>query len=186
MSGPYRSHSPSNTRCGEFIRKMRCALGMERCPLLEDAVHDREAFDTVFSLFASTISDLVTDWYAPFLLREIRTAWHYEDAIASASLLAYSEKPGCIESLAGLLRSRRPLDVLVGIETLGDLVAFSPPGTPRSMAVYHLERCGQSLAGSELECALMLSRHGYPEPAYLPPADMIQSPCAANRFYIPA
>jgi hypothetical protein len=171
MLGPYRTASILPCRCKDALDRVKGAIGNAKEPLLE-SLHDRDSFSSTFPAFLKKIADIVTDWYTPYLLAEIRGADHYEDAMPAASLLAFSEKPYCIEGLGRLLRSNRPLEVLVTIETLGDLVAFAQNGTARNMAIFYLTSSGHQLAMDELESAMILSPYGYPRPiplSCLPP-----------------
>jgi hypothetical protein len=101
-------------------------------------------------------------------MREIREADFYEDALPAASLLAYSGKPACMERLAELLRSSRPLDILVSVEVLADLVVYAELGRTRRMAAYYLGASGSPLAQLELECAIRATPH--PLERITPPA----------------
>jgi hypothetical protein len=159
MQGAYRALPVTDKRCRETAERLRSAFGSVREPLLEAMLSDMSMFNQAVPLFMKEIALIVTSWYAPFLVQEIREARHYEDAISAASLLAFSEKDRCIESLGGLLRSSRPLDVLVSSEALGDLVAYASTFRARRLALSFLMSSGSEVAHLELEKAREQAPH---------------------------
>lgn len=156
-SGAYRSMPVTSQRCIETAERLRSAFGSGREPLLDAILSDVLLFNESVPYFMRRVAGMVTSWYTPYLMREIREADFYEDAISAASLLAFSEKSRCIDALGGLLRSNRPLDILVSSEALGDLVAYSDSVQARRLAVMHLSSCGREVAQLELDNARELS-----------------------------
>ncbi len=174
MNGPYRDRAVTHERQREAWGRLRAALGPLKEPLAEDCASAPG--------FLRRIADMVTEWYAPFLIREIREALYYDEALPAASLLAFSGKEQCMGRLSGLLLSSRPVDVLVSVETLGDVVAFSPPGRQRNLAIFYLSSSGMEIAQRELWEALDSSHYGcaYENP-FPPPMPTVFVPL----YYIP-
>jgi hypothetical protein len=173
MNGPYRDRSVAHGRQREAWGRLRAALGPLREPLFEECA--------AAPSFLRRIADMVTEWYAPFLVREIRQAEYYEDALPAASLLAFSDKEACLMRLSELLLSSRPVDVLVSVEALGDVVAFSPPGRQRNLAIFFLRSSGMEIAERELCEALDSSPYGCSYENPFPPLPYIMP-----LYYIPA
>lgn len=186
---PYRTPSRHFGKRKETVRTIKNLIGRNG-PLLDGAEDDRAGGQPALLKAFEKLSDLVTDWYLKYLAMEVRRAAYYEDAIAPASLLAFSMKPEGVERLGGFLGSRQPLQILVAMETLGDLVALGPDGESRSLAVYFLESSRVPLAKAELEDALRFSDIGYPSNPYvplraLPPVPLACLAAAASRYCIP-
>lgn len=155
--GAYRSPPVTSRRCIETVDRLKSAFGSGREPLLDSILSDALIFNESVPLFMRRIAGMVTSWYTPYLMREIREAQDYEEAIPAASLLAFSEKRRCIDALGGLLRSNRPLDILVSSEALGDLAAYTDSPPARRLAIFHLSTCGREIAQLELENAREIS-----------------------------
>lgn len=186
---PYRTPSRPFGRRREAVQTIKSLIG-KNDPLLDGAENDRAEGQPLLLKAFEKLSDLVTDWYLKYLAMEVRNAVYYEDAVAPASLLAFSMKLEGVERLGGFLGSRQPLQILVAMEALGDLVALGPDGEPRSMAVYYLESSRVPLARAELEDALVFSDLGYPSNPYppmrsLPPVPLACIAAAASRYCIP-
>jgi hypothetical protein len=164
-SAAYRAQPLNAQRPREAISRMKrafCPNGPD--PMLDAISCDIPLFRSAFPQVLQKMAGLITDWYKPYLLKEIREAGSYEEALPPASLLAFSQKLHCVESLGGLLSSRRPLDVLVSVEALGDMIAVAPPGPVRESAIEMLSRSGLAVAMDELETALMSSPYGRDKP----------------------
>ncbi len=155
--GAYRSPPVTSRQCIETVERLRSAFGRGNEPLLDSILSDALLFNESVPHFMRRIAGMVTSWYTPYLVREIKDAMDYEEAIPAAALLAFSEKARCINALGGLLRSNRPLEILVSSEALGDLAAYSDSLPARRLAVFHLSACGREIAQLELENAKMLS-----------------------------
>lgn len=155
--GAYRSPPVTSRKCIETAERLRSAFGRGNEPLLDSILSDALLFNESVPHFMRRIAGMVTSWYTPYLVREIKEAMDYEEAIPAASLLAFSEKTRCINALGGLLGSNRPLDILVSSEALGDLAAYSDSPSARRLAIFHLSTCGREIAQLELECAREIS-----------------------------
>ncbi|MEW6722638.1 MAG: hypothetical protein AB1324_05235 [Candidatus Micrarchaeota archaeon] len=151
---PYRSPCFGNKRRTEALERMRCALGPK--PMHDVLCGDGLPFSPMGRAL-ELLADMVTDFYIPYLVREIRGSEHYDEMAGAASLLAFSGRECGVETLGAMLRSRRPMEVLVSVDILGDVVAFAPPGGPRSLAVGYLASSGLELAREELALTLPLS-----------------------------
>lgn len=165
---PYRTQVIPNERSRDTVQKIKCALGIKSDPVLDYLVEDINMTRAMVPSFIKKIAETVTTWYIPYLVSEIRQAVYYEEALPAASLLAFSEKTECVDMLGMFLRSNRPLDVLVSIEGLSDLVAFGEPGPARNTAIFYLSTCRRSFAAKELEKAILFSPYGYPEEPLIP------------------
>jgi hypothetical protein len=173
----------------ETLSTLRKLVGTKNEPLVDRICSECAVGDVLMLRLFERISDLVTDWYTGYLLREVKNAADYEEAIPPASLLAFSLRLNCIERLGELLWSRNPLSVLVAIETLSDVVALGPQGMQRSQAAYYLSASGIPLAMQELDDAIAFSKHCRPnDPApYVPniPLVALPFPCPipCSAFY---
>ncbi|HSB47790.1 MAG TPA: hypothetical protein VLD37_07300 [Candidatus Bilamarchaeum sp.] len=178
----YRTAATPLGRRGETLSRLRKMVGAANEPLVDCISCECGAGDALMLRLFEKISDLVTDWYTAYLLREVKNASDYDEAFAPASLLAFSFRSNCIDQLGELLLCRNPLSVLVAIETLSDIVALGPESPQRSMAAYHLSASRIPLAQDELDEAVAFSRLGRPrEPVFIHAPLPLPVPCAA--FY---
>jgi hypothetical protein len=153
----YRSPPVTSRRCLETAERLKSAFGSRREPLLDCILSDALIFNEAVPLFMRKIAEMVTGWYTPYLVQEIKQARDYDEAIAPASLLAFSENELCIDALGTLLKSKRPLDVVVSSEALGDLVAYADSKRARRLAISYLTVCRSEIARIELEEAREMS-----------------------------
>ncbi len=164
-SDPYRSPPVTDSRRLETAERLKLAFGSGREPLLDSSLSNVLAFDESVPRFIRKIAGIVTSFYRPYLMQEIREARHVEEALPAAALLAYSENPKCLDDLGSLLRSSRPLEIVASCEALSDLVAYSESASARRRAIWHLRSCGKDLAIAELERARSISSRGLDEGA---------------------
>ena len=159
LSYPYRENPMPEGRHSEAYRRLRRALSSNHEPSF-DALHCDP--QSCFLNIVRRAADLITEWYTPYLTREIRQASHYEEAWPAASLLAFSGKMYCINALGNLMVGNRPLEVLVSIDALADVVALSPTSDTRDQAYRLLRGSRLEIAQRELDIAMSFSN--YPSP----------------------
>lgn len=181
---PYRAYPMPESRQSEAYSRLRMAVSPAAEPILDFLSCDpRSSFLSIVRRAA----ELITEWYTPYLVREIRNASHYEEALPAASLLAFSAKRHCIAQLGILMGGGRPLEVLVSIETLADVVALSPPSGARDLAYFYLSHSPLAIAQAELDNALAFSLYPPPKPGtpIIIPGSIPGFHCPTMVFIIP-